>query len=57
LGFGLLVLAAAFVGSLGVEDTPTLQRVYVSLGLLEMATAVVIVLYLVTKSTRAFDCG
>jgi hypothetical protein len=57
LAGGLLVMLVAFIGSLYVDDTPELQRVYAMVGVLEMAAAVGLVLYLVTKSANAFSCG
>lgn len=57
IGAGVLILVVACVGSLAVDDTPRLQRLYVLLGLVEAAGAVGIVLYLVTKSADAYSCG
>ena len=57
VGLGVVVLAVVLVGSLSVEDSQILQRVYVSLALIEAAAAGVLAFYLLTKIPAAYICG
>ena len=57
LGLGVVVLAVVLLGSLGVEDSHILQRIYVSLGLIEAAAAGVLIFYLLTKTPASYSCG
>jgi hypothetical protein len=58
---GLLMFALAlpilvFLGTLIVEPSPTLQRIYLGVALAEAATAVVLVIYLSVKYSH-HECG
>jgi hypothetical protein len=57
LGVGVVVLAVVFAGSLSVEDNQFLQRLYVSLGLIETAAAGALIFYLLTKTPASYSCG
>ncbi len=57
LAFALVLAVVVLVGSLAVDETPQLQRIFVVAGLAESAAVVVLVLYLVASFTSAYDCG
>jgi hypothetical protein len=42
---------------LSVEDNQILQRVYISLGLIEAAAAGALIFYLLTKTPASYSCG
>jgi hypothetical protein len=59
---GLLVFAFALLmvvglGTMWIYETPTVQRVFVAISLVEAAAAVVLVVYLFSSFTQAYDCG
>jgi len=57
VGLAVVVLAVVLAGSLNVEDSETLQRIYVLLGTTEAVAAGVLVFYLLTKTPAAYICG
>ena len=57
VGLGVVVLAVVLVGSLSVEDSEILQRVYVSVGLIEAAAAGALIFNLLMKTPAVYSCG
>ena len=53
--FGLLVVVG--LGTMWIYETPTLQRAFIAVALVEAAAAVVLVVYLFSSFTQAYDCG
>jgi hypothetical protein len=53
--FGLLVVVG--LGTMWIYETPTVQRVFIAVAVVEAAAAVVLVVCLFSSFTQAYNCG
>ena len=55
--FAVGLVIVVFLGTLSIDETPTLQRISMGMGVVEAAAAVALVVYLLAKFTHAGWCG
>jgi hypothetical protein len=55
--FAVGLVIVVFLGTMSIDETPTLQRIFMGMGVVEAAAAVALVVYLLSKFTHAGWCG